>query len=89
MSEHDPLARRISFERFLSKGRAKPSDIDIDFRHDLRDEMMTYVRDTYGHDMVVNVSNYVTFRARSLLRDLGKALGFDTPAMERLRELLG
>ena len=89
MSEHDPIARNISFERFLSKGRAKPPDIDIDFRHDLRDSMMTYVRDTYGHDKVANVSNYVTFRARSLLRDVGKALGFDTLDVERLRGLLG
>ena len=89
MSEHDPIARNISFERFLSRGRAKPPDIDIDFRHDLRDEMMTYVRDTYGHDRVANVSNYVTFRARSLLRDVGKALGFDTLDVERLREMLG
>ena len=89
MSEHDPIARSISFERFLSRGRAKPPDIDIDFRHDLRDSMMTYVRDTYGHDKVANVSNYVTFRARSLLRDVGKALGFDTLDVERLRDLLG
>ncbi len=89
MSEHDPIARNVSFDRFLSKGRAKPPDIDIDFQHDLRDDMMTYVRDTYGHNKVANVSNYVTFRARSLLRDLGKAMGFDTSEVDRLRELLG
>lgn len=89
MSEHDPLARRISFDRFLSKTRAKPPDIDIDFRHDLRDDMMSYVRKTYGEDRVANVSNYVTYRGRSLLRDLGKALGFDTDDIERLRGLLG
>ena len=89
MSEHDPIARRISFDRFLSKARAKPPDIDIDFRHDLRDDMMNYVRQTYGEDRVANVSNYVTYRGRSLLRDLGKALGFDTNDIERLRELLG
>lgn len=89
MSEHDPIARNISFDRFLSKGRAKPPDIDIDFQHDLRDDMMLYVRETYGHDRVANVSNYVTFRARSLLRDLGKVLGFDTGDIDRLRELLG
>ena len=89
MSEHDPIARNVSFDRFLSKGRAKPPDIDIDFAHDERDAMMQYVRDTYGHDRVANVSNYVTYRGRSLLRDLGKALGFDTEDVERLRELLG
>ncbi len=89
LSEHDPVARNISFERFLSKGRAKPPDLNIDFAHDERDGMMDYLRDAYGHDKVANVSNYVTFRARSLLRDLGKVLGFDTGEMDRLRELLG
>ena len=89
LSEHDPVARNISFERFLSKGRAKPPDLDIDFAHDERDSMMDYLRDAYGHDRVANVSNYVTFRARSLLCDLGKALGFDTGEIDRLRELLG
>ena len=89
MSEHDPIARSVSFDRFLSRGRAKPPDIDIDFQHDLRDDMFSYVRDTYGHDKVANVSNYVTFRARSLLRDIGKAMGFDTSEIDRLRELLG
>ena len=89
LSEHDPVARNISFERFLSRGRARPPDLDIDFAHDERDGMMDYLRDAYGHDRVANVSNYVTFRARSLLRDLGKALGFDTGEVDRLRELLG
>ncbi len=89
MSEHDPISRRISFDRFLSLARAKPPDIDIDFRHDLRDDMMRYVRETYGDDRVANVSNYVTYRGRSLLRDLGKALGMNTGDTDRLRELLG
>lgn len=89
MSNHDPVARNVSFDRFLSKGRAKPPDIDIDFAHDERDGMMQYVRDTYGEDKVANVCNYVTYRGRSLLRDFGKALGFDTDDVERLRELLG
>ena len=88
LSDHDPIARNISFERFLSKGRAKPPDLDIDFAHDERDAMMDYLRDTYGQGRVANVSNYVTYRARSLLRDLGKALGYDTGEIDRLRELL-
>jgi error-prone DNA polymerase len=88
MSNHDPIAYNVAFERFLSKARAKPPDIDIDFRHDLRDDMMAYVRRTYGEERVANVSNYVTFRGRSLLRDLGKALDFDTSEIDRLRELL-
>jgi len=89
LSEHDPVARNISFERFLSRGRAKVPDLDIDFQHNERDAMMDYLRETYGYDRVANVSNYVTFRARSLLRDLGKVLGFDMGEIDRLRELLG
>lgn len=88
MSRHDPIAERVSFERFLSSSRAKLPDIDIDFRHDLRDEMMAYVRNLYGEDRVANVANYVSYRGRSLLRDLGKVLGFDTPELDRLRKLL-
>ena len=88
MSPHDPIAGKVSFERFLSTARAKPPDIDIDFRHDLRDEMMTYVRRAYGEERVSNVANYVTYRGRSLLRDMGKVMGFDTSDIDRLRELL-
>lgn len=88
MSSHDPIAGRVSFERFLSKARAKPPDIDIDFRHDLRDEMMTYVRRVYGEERVANVANYVTYRGRSLLRDMGKVMGFDPSDIDRLREML-
>ena len=88
VSDHDPITRRVSFERFLSRARRKPPDIDIDFRHDRRDEMYAYLRQTYGSENVANVSNYVTYRGRSLLRDFGKILGFDGPELDRLRELL-
>ena len=88
MSPHDPVARRISFERFLSRSRRKPPDIDIDFRHDSRDIIAQYTRETYGHERTALVANYVCWKGRSLLRDLGKALGFDDTLVERLRSLL-
>lgn len=88
ISDHDPIARRVSFERFLSRARRKPPDIDIDFRHDRRDELYAYLRQTYGDANVANVSNYITYQGKSLLRDFGKVLGFDGPEMDRLRELL-
>lgn len=88
VSGHDPIARRVSFERFLSRARRKPPDIDIDFRHDRRDEMYAYLRQTYGSENVANISNYITYQGRSLLRDFGKILGFDGPELDRLRELL-
>ena len=80
--------RRVSFERFLSKARKKPPDIDIDFEHDRRDEIQSWLRTSYGAEKVANVANYVTYRGRSLLRDFGKVLGFDGPEIDRLRELL-
>ena len=88
MSPHDPVARRISFERFLSRARRKPPDIDIDFRHDARDDIAEYTRRTYGSDRTSLVANYVCWKGRSLLRDLGKVLGFDDTHVERLRSLL-
>ncbi len=88
MSPHDPVARRISFERFLSRSRRKPPDIDIDFRHDSRDTIAEYTRQTYGHERTALVANYVCWKGRSLLRDLGKVLGFDDTQVERLRSLL-
>ncbi len=88
VSDHDPIARRVRFERFLSRARRKPPDIDIDFRHDRRDELQVWLRATFGEDRVAGVANYVTWRGKSLLRDLGKALAFDASELERLRELL-
>ncbi len=88
VSDHDPVARRVSFERFLSKSRKKPPDIDVDFEHDRRDELQVWLREEFGHERVANVANYVTYRGRSLLRDFGKILGCDGSEIDRLRELL-
>jgi error-prone DNA polymerase len=88
VSGHDPVERRISFERFLSRARRKPPDIDIDFQHDRRDELQEWLREEFGRDRVANVCNYVTYRGRSLLRDFGKVFGLDGSEIDRLRELL-
>ncbi|MBX6351201.1 MAG: DNA polymerase III subunit alpha [Clostridia bacterium] len=71
----DAIARGLLFERFLSLERAEKPDIDIDFDARRRDEVTAYVYRRYGREHVANVATFNTFRGRSALRDLGKALG--------------
>ncbi|MCR4399819.1 MAG: PHP domain-containing protein, partial [Syntrophomonadaceae bacterium] len=75
ITEVDSLARGLLFERFMSLERAQKPDIDIDFDARYRDEVARYVYRRYGDEHVASVCTYNTFRARSALRDLGKALG--------------
>ena len=76
ITEVDAIARGLLFERFLSLERAQKPDIDIDFDARYRDEVAKYVYDKYGEEHVASVCTFNTFRARSALRDFGKALGF-------------
>ncbi len=76
ITEVDSIARGLLFERFLSLERAQKPDIDIDFDARYRDEVAKYVYDKYGEEHVASVCTFNTFRARSALRDFGKALGF-------------
>ncbi|MEZ4714228.1 MAG: error-prone DNA polymerase [Caldilineaceae bacterium] len=71
----DPLAHGLLFERFLSADRFTAPDIDIDFDTNRRDELIAYIYDYFGRDHVAMVCNHVTYRARSAIQDLGKALG--------------
>jgi len=75
ISPIDPLAHDLVFERFLSDERALPPDIDIDFQADRREEVIQYVYRRYGPEQSAMACTVVTFRARSALRDVGKALG--------------
>ena len=76
ITEVDAIARGLLFERFLSLERAQKPDIDIDFDARYRDAIARYVYDKYGQGYVASVCTFNTFRARSALRDFGKALGF-------------
>jgi error-prone DNA polymerase len=80
----DPIRHDLLFERFLSSDKFTMPDIDIDFAADRREEVIQYVYRRYGHEHVAMVCNVVTYRARSALRDLGKALDFPQPTIERL-----
>ena len=80
----DPLRHNLLFERFLSSDKFTMPDIDIDFAADRREEVLQYVYQRYGAEHTAMVCNVVTYRTRSALRDLAKALEFPQPAMERL-----
>jgi error-prone DNA polymerase len=84
----DPLAHNLLFERFLSADRYTTPDIDIDFAADRRDEVIAYVYRAYGASHTAMVCNHVTYQPRSAVRDLGKALGFPLPVIDRLSKSL-
>ncbi|WP_191495769.1 error-prone DNA polymerase [Mycobacterium simulans] len=72
----DPIANELLFERFLSPARDGPPDIDIDIESDEREKVIQYVYDKYGRDYAAQVANVITYRGRSAVRDMARALGF-------------
>ncbi|HUO40134.1 MAG TPA: error-prone DNA polymerase [Mycobacterium sp.] len=74
----DPVANDLLFERFLSPERDGPPDIDIDIESDLRENVIQYVYDRYGRDYAAQVANVITYRGRSAVRDMARALGFSS-----------
>ncbi len=71
----DPVQMNLLFERFLSAERGEPPDIDVDFEHERREEVIQYIYDKYGRDRAAMVSAVVTYRRRQAFRELSKALG--------------
>jgi error-prone DNA polymerase len=84
----DPVRMDLLFERFISKERAEPPDIDLDIEHDRREEVIQHVYQKYGRDRAAMVANVVRYRTRSSLRDVGKALGFSETSLDRVAKLL-
>ncbi|MBI2532578.1 MAG: DNA polymerase III subunit alpha [Deltaproteobacteria bacterium] len=84
----DPVRMGLLFERFISKERAEPPDIDLDIEHDRREEVIQHVYDKYGRDHAAMVANVVRYRSRSALRDVGKALGLSETALDRAAKFL-
>lgn len=80
----DPARQQVLFERFISKERAEPPDIDVDFEHERREEIIQYIYDKYGRHRAGLAATVITYRRRSALRDVGKALGLDPLQTERL-----
>jgi error-prone DNA polymerase len=84
----DPVRMGLLFERFLSKDRAEPPDIDLDIMHQRREEVIQFVYEKYGRDRAAMVANVIRYRARSAVRDVGKALGLSETSLDRLAKLL-
>jgi len=84
----DPVRMGLLFERFLSKDRNEPPDIDLDIMHQRREEVIQFVYDKYGRDKAAMVANVIRYRARSAVRDVGKALGLPETSLDRLAKIL-
>lgn len=84
----DPVRLELLFERFLSRERAEPPDIDLDIQHDRREEVIQWVYRKYGRDRAAMVANKIRYRVRSALRDVGKVLGIPTVTLDRLSKLV-
>jgi error-prone DNA polymerase len=84
ITEVDPSRMAMLFERFISKERNEPPDIDVDFEHERREEVIQYIYHKYGRERAALAATVISYRPRSALRDVGKALGYDLEEIDRL-----
>ncbi|ALM53008.1 error-prone DNA polymerase [Halomonas huangheensis] len=77
ITEVDPRQATLLFERFISEERGEPPDIDVDFEHERREEVIQYIYQRYGRERAGLAATVISYRTRSALRDVGKALGLD------------
>ncbi|MES3013125.1 MAG: error-prone DNA polymerase [Pseudomonadota bacterium] len=80
----DPAETTLLFERFISKERNEAPDIDVDFEHERREEVIQHIYGEYGRHRTALAAALITYRVRSAVRDVGKALGFDESRIARL-----
>ena len=83
----DPTRVELLFERFLSRERHEPPDIDLDIMHTRREEVIQHVYDKYGRNHAAMVASVIRYRTRSAVREVGKALGLSETAVDRLAKL--
>ena len=84
ITEVDPARSQMLFERFISRERNEPPDIDVDFEHQRREEVMQYVYGKYGRDRAALAATLITYRPKSAVRDVGRAFGLDLAQLDRL-----
>jgi error-prone DNA polymerase len=84
VTEVDPSRMSLLFERFISRERNEPPDIDVDFEHERREEVIQYLYAKYGRHRAALTATVITYRPRSAIRDVGKALGLDALQLDRL-----
>ncbi|MFC1937582.1 DNA polymerase III subunit alpha [Chloroflexota bacterium] len=88
ITDIDPLAHKLVFERFLNVERREMPDIDLDFEDERRDEVIAYVSQRYGQDHVAQIITFGTLGARAALRDVGRALGMTYSEVDRVVRLI-
>jgi DNA polymerase III subunit alpha len=88
ITDVDPLAFDLLFERFLNPDRVSMPDIDIDFCYERRGEVIEYVREKYGRDSVGQIITFGTMKSRAVIRDVGRVLGFEPSEIDRLAKLI-
>ena len=84
VTEVDPARMSVLFERFISRERNEPPDIDIDFEHQRREEVIQYLYGKYGRHRAALTAVVISYRPKSAFRDVGKALGFDLDTLDKL-----
>ena len=84
ITEVDPSRMNLLFERFISRERNEPPDIDVDFEHQRREEVIQYIYARYGRERAALAACVITYRTRSAVRDVGRALGFTLEQIEAL-----
>ncbi|MCG8479922.1 MAG: hypothetical protein MI724_12560, partial [Spirochaetales bacterium] len=84
----DPVKMDLLFERFLSRERDEPPDIDIDIEHARREEVIQHLYERYGRDRAAMVANVIRYRPKSAVREVGKVLGVAQTALDRCAKLL-
>jgi error-prone DNA polymerase len=84
----DPSRIDVLFERFISSARNEPPDIDVDFEHERREEVIQYIYEKYGRDRAGMTAEVISYRGRSAVRDVGKALGLSLDLVDSMAKRL-
>ena len=87
ITEVDPARASLLFERFISKERNEPPDIDVDFEHQRREEVIQYIYGKYGRERAALAAVVISYRPKSALRDSGRALGIDLAIVEKVAKM--
>ena len=82
ITEVDPARSTLLFERFISRARREPPDIDVDFEHERREEVIQYIYQKYGRERAAIAATVISYRPRSAVRDVGKALAIEPLLVE-------
>lgn len=88
ITEVNPATSSLLFERFISKERNEPPDIDVDFEHERREEVIQFIYRKYGRQRAALTATVIRYRTKSAIRDVGKAMGFDQTLLDTLSQSL-